>query len=240
MIIEERILVRWNGMNRKHFELLGYIFTGKDTIFYPLSTELPNRSHTVVKMSCINCGKIRQRKFGSYSKYCNECKVIEISKKSKENYHKTVGRPDVRARQSEMMKEYHKNNPKSGKDHQCWNPELTDEERKLNSTRKRRSHEYYQWQKFIVKRDNLICQCCKFKFKNAIGTRCHHLDNYKHNIELRHDINNGILLCDDCHKNFHSVYGFKVDKEHFFEYMSANCMKNFSSLEQILEFNKNV
>lgn len=67
----------------------------------------------------------------------------------------------------------------------------------------------------------------------------HHLDGFSWAFDKRFDVDNGIFLCKECHLEFHNLYGRgKNTKEQFFEYMSANCMQNFSSLEQILEFNK--
>ena len=41
------------------------------------------------------------------------------------------------------------------------------------------------------------------------------------NVELRTDINNGITLCNICHKKFHDIYGYtNNNKTQFEEFMS--------------------
>jgi hypothetical protein len=48
------------------------------------------------------------------------------------------------------------------------------------------------------------CQNCGYADKQI---NAHHIESYFTNIELRHDIENGIVLCKNCHKLFHSTYG---------------------------------
>ena len=61
-----------------------------------------------------------------------------------------------------------------------------------------------EWREFVFKRDNYTCQECKQK-----GGRleAHHIKPYKECPELRHDINNGITLCKECHSKTDS-YGW--------------------------------
>lgn len=88
-----------------------------------------------------------------------------------------------------------------GENNPNWNPNLTDEERK-----KRRNIEgYNDFIKEVYKRDNWTCQCCNEKGKKI---NAHHLNSYDWDKEHRIDINNGITLCEDCHKEFHHIYGY--------------------------------
>lgn len=82
-----------------------------------------------------------------------------------------------------------------------YNNTLTPEER----DRYRNIQGYNIWRKEVYERDEYTCQCCK-KQKSGFLI-AHHLDGFKENIELRTDINNGITLCDECHNDFHKVYG---------------------------------
>ena len=34
----------------------------------------------------------------------------------------------------------------------------------------------------------------------------HHLDDYENHLDLRYDVENGVCLCDKCHKEFHVDY----------------------------------
>ena len=64
-----------------------------------------------------------------------------------------------------------------------------------------------EWRKEVYKRYNYTCQCCG---DNTGGNlNAHHLDGYEWCIEKRIDIDNGITLCEKCHKEFHCLYGRK-------------------------------
>ena len=55
---------------------------------------------------------------------------------------------------------------------------------------------YYGWRKFVLKRDNYSCRLCGSK----VNLECHHIKDYRDFPELRLNINNGITLCNNCHK----------------------------------------
>ena len=56
----------------------------------------------------------------------------------------------------------------------------------------------------------------------------HHLDGYNKFKEKRTDINNGILLCVNCHKEFHKIYGYGNNtKEQFKEFYKNKTNKEF-------------
>ena len=57
---------------------------------------------------------------------------------------------------------------------------------------------YYAWRKFVLQRDNYVCQECQ-KQKCRIA---HHIKSYINHPELRLDIKNGMTLCKKCHKKF--------------------------------------
>lgn len=89
-----------------------------------------------------------------------------------------------------------------GKNHFRWNPNLTDEDRASN----RKSPEYLKWRLDVYKRDSYTCQCCRDnKGGNIVA---HHILNFSEHIALQTDINNGITLCETCHKDFHGLYGY--------------------------------
>ena len=100
-----------------------------------------------------------------------------------------------------------------GKNHPNWNPNLSNEDR----IKGRDYIEYNNFIKRVLARDNYTCQCC--------GNRAdvvHHLDGYDWCIEKRTDESNGISLCNNCHKNFHSMYGYgKNTKEQFEEWIGG-------------------
>lgn len=60
------------------------------------------------------------------------------------------------------------------------------------------------WRRKVFGRDFYTCQVCDKKG----NIQAHHLDGWNWCEEKRFDINNGITLCkDDCHKEFHKIYG---------------------------------
>lgn len=93
-----------------------------------------------------------------------------------------------------------------------WDPTLTKEERS-------RGRAAYNWANAVKERDEWECQVC-FSKENVVA---HHLNSYKHNEELRHNVENGITLCRDCHTDFHVNFmgGYRVPctSEDFEEYL---------------------
>lgn len=68
----------------------------------------------------------------------------------------------------------------------------------------RKTYEFKQWVKQVYKRDNYTCQCCGERGRKL---NAHHLDSYNWCIDKRTDVNNGVTLCENCHNNFHNIYG---------------------------------
>lgn len=88
-----------------------------------------------------------------------------------------------------------------GKNNHNYNPELTDDERVL----KRKFKEYDTWRSDVFSRDDYTCVVCSSK-----GGRlnAHHLDGYGWCKEKRTDVANGVTLCEECHTEFHGLYGY--------------------------------
>lgn len=97
-----------------------------------------------------------------------------------------------------------------------YNPLLTEEQRK----RRRKElgdHSIVKWRNKVFKRDNYKCQnCLDDRGGNLVA---HHLYSYADNELVRYDVENGITLCDNCHKEFHDNYGY-----------------GFNTLEQFIDF----
>lgn len=87
----------------------------------------------------------------------------------------------------------------TGKNSANWNPNLTDEERKIG----RCYPEYYKFVNNVLERDNYKCQVCGVSNNHL---HVHHKNAYKWDINGRCDVDNGITLCDKCHKAFHKKY----------------------------------
>lgn len=108
-----------------------------------------------------------------------------------------------------------------------YNHDLTDEER----IKGRDYLEYAEWRKSVYKRDYYKCVCCNKKGR----LNAHHLDSYSKNPYLRTVTSNGVTLCTDCHKEFHSIYGYRNNNaKQFREYMKKYHKKDFELKEQQL------
>jgi len=70
--------------------------------------------------------------------------------------------------------------------------------------------EFRLWREAIFARDNWTCQKCQ-----SIGKflHPHHILNFAEYPKLRFAIDNGITLCNKCHRKFHKEYGFKKNTE---------------------------
>ena len=94
-----------------------------------------------------------------------------------------------------------------GKDNPNYKPEITDEERELG----RLLEGYGVWRREVYERDNYTCQICG---SNQGGTLvAHHKDGYHWCKKRRVDVSNGITLCENCHDEFHSIYGKRNNTE---------------------------
>ena len=102
-----------------------------------------------------------------------------------------------------------------------WNSNLTEEER----IKGRNIEGYNDFIKDVYKRDNYTCQCCGIA-GNGHNLNAHHIYSYSKYKDLRTDINNGITLCEDCHKEFHKEYGYGDNTKEQFEEWMKNKLNN--------------
>ena len=70
----------------------------------------------------------------------------------------------------------------------------------------RKQMEYRLWRKVIFEKYNFTCQKCKQHGGYLVA---HHINNFSEFSELRVAIDNGIVLCKECHKKYHSMFGTK-------------------------------
>lgn len=82
----------------------------------------------------------------------------------------------------------------------------------------RRSYKHKKWSDDI-KRDKTNCDCCGIYFSKDIVAHAHHLNSWGAYPEQRLDISNGITLCEICHVDFHSKYGYwNNTKEQYYQF----------------------
>lgn len=103
----------------------------------------------------------------------------------------------------------------SGENSPVWDENITDEER----AERRKYPEYYEWRNSIYTRDDFSCVHCKDSAGGNLNA--HHIFNYMEHRKLRLDIDNGITLCEVCHKAFHDKYGYRSNnKEQIEEFLN--------------------
>ena len=96
-----------------------------------------------------------------------------------------------------------------GKLHPRYNHNLTDEEREK---RRLSDPDYENWRNQVKQNANYTCDCCG---KRGGELHSHHLYSYSKHKDLRTDINNGVCLCEQCHRQFHSEFGNDNTKEQY-------------------------
>jgi hypothetical protein len=64
--------------------------------------------------------------------------------------------------------------------------------------------EYREWRLSVYERDQFTCQVCEV---SGVPLNAHHIKAYSRFPELRTEVNNGVTLCESCHKRFHDHYG---------------------------------
>ncbi len=105
-----------------------------------------------------------------------------------------------------------------GKNHYRYNPRLTDEER-MNNRYQLYGENQTSWRVRVFENDNYTCQLCK---ERAGVLNAHHLNSWDTFPEERFDIDNGITLCESCHKAFHVEYGYGENTKEQFEEFASN------------------
>lgn len=199
IIKPQKVKVKWHGSNRKHYEDLGYKYTKKGDEFEVEIEEITKKARAKVKCICDNCGleyKEEMRNCKGIKTFCSGvCYGEWMSKNLRGENCPSYGR----------KRELNSN----------WNPNKTQEEREKG----RHIEGYNDFIKGVYERDNYSCQVCRQE-GNGHNLNAHHLNGYNWYKEGRTDVNNGITLCDKCHKLFHKLYGQGNNtKEQFEEFL---------------------
>lgn len=66
------------------------------------------------------------------------------------------------------------------------------------------------WRKAVFERDGYDCAKCG---KHGGKLNAHHKSGYNLDLEKRLNVDNGITLCEQCHINFHKIYGYGMNTE---------------------------
>lgn len=87
-----------------------------------------------------------------------------------------------------------------------------------------------RWMRAVKRRDDNTCQCCGI---SGVTMVAHHLNGYHWDVENRHNVDNGVTLCEPCHNDFHNKYGRRNNtKEQYKEYVSE--IKNYDTKQLAL------
>ena len=125
-------------------------------------------------------------------------------------------------------------NLRRGINHYNYNPNMSDEERKLSKAR-HHSLEMKKWRKDVLQRDSYTCQISGVKGQIV----SHHLNSWNKFPEQRFDIDNGITILTILHRLFHKLYGNGNNtKEQFLEFKERYNNKEFTQYLENYTVNK--
>lgn len=79
--------------------------------------------------------------------------------------------------------------------HPNWKGGITSERRRFNASKKAKV-----WRTSVFERDNYSCQICG---QRGGTLNAHHVKQYATHPDLRLDVDNGITLCEECHRQEH-------------------------------------
>ena len=85
----------------------------------------------------------------------------------------------------------------------AWRNDISDEERQLRIDRFR-DKQVQKWRKGVFERDNYHCQICD---STKSYFEAHHIFSWNSCKLLRHNTDNGIMLCKSHHYDFHRIFG---------------------------------
>jgi hypothetical protein len=91
------------------------------------------------------------------------------------------------------MSEYHFN--LAIEKHPRWKGGITPENMRLRGSKK-----YLLWRESVFNRDNFTCKACYIRGGDL---EAHHIRSFSVFAEDRYDLDNGITLCVECHKDIH-------------------------------------
>jgi hypothetical protein len=87
---------------------------------------------------------------------------------------------------------------------------------------------YPEWRRDVYTRDNFKCRCCGDD--SGGNLQAHHLNGYHWNEAGRVDVDNGITLCEVCHNDFHSEFGYRLNtREQFFMWIDTKWMNEIGN-----------
>jgi len=222
MLITKKVEVRWNANNKKHYTAREYDFTKYNAFFMAKIEDVPHGSEVLVEVECDYCHTIFTKTYYKYHRHrknsliktdcCVKCRHIKnreiynlkygvdnpmqlkrVQNKVAQTNIELYGAPYY-AQTDEWKERF------TGKNSPTWKGGLTSEYRRL-----RNSTEQKDWKLNVFQRDGFTCVRCGCSKSGSLNA--HHILNFAEHFHLINDIDNGITLCVDCHRGFHSQYG---------------------------------
>lgn len=92
----------------------------------------------------------------------------------------------------------------SKENHWNWKGGITSENDAL-----RKSKAYKDWQTKVFQKDHYCCKYCGSKNK----LNAHHIYSWNQYPEKRFIVDNGLTLCEECHRKIHNKYGYSYKGE---------------------------
>lgn len=158
---------------------------------------------------------------GNEERRKNTSKIAKLNltrKDVRDKLRRIMNTPEFKRRASEAkLGEKNPMHGVTGKNHPQWNPNRTHDQR----VSERKTFKDRRWRMIVFERDSYSCQCCgDDRGGNLVA---HHLDSYDWCVSKRYSPDNGITLCEKCHKTFHKLYGYGNNrKEQFDEFLNVN------------------
>lgn len=172
----------------------------------------------VEKLICLECGKKFTARKDFHQKFCSK-QCSSLYRFKQHNIYKICeycGK-EFRVSKCHIDRKYCSKKcqgktyktTRSGKNGYNYNPLLTEQDR----IDRRYDIRHKEWSLNVKKKDNFICQKCGDSSGHNLVS--HHILAYWKYPNSRYDIDNGITLCSNCHKEFHKLYGNKkfTDKD---------------------------
>ena len=172
----------------------------------------------MIELVCKQCGKkfyVKPYLKNTAKFCCKDCSNKSfIGKKRKPFTKETIDKMKLAQSIANSKPEVRKNkgDARRGEKHWRWMGGIESENKRI-----RKSISYKLWREGVFERDNYTCQKCgsrSMKGKRLL-LHPHHIMGFSQYPEYRFIKDNGATLCDDCHNEFHYLYGYIDIEKHW-------------------------
>ena len=186
-------------------------------------------SHRLVKWNCPDCGieQIKTFKQALKVKRCKPCNNIVRPKpdhSGKNNPAWTGGKPHCKTCNVILGNYSSRFCPKCSEEYVLslfGRKRLSDEQREFRKNKRyQKDKKGIAWAKLIKEKSKFTCEICHKSKPNEMIS--HHLNAWNAHPEQRYDLDNGVCLCETCHKAFHREYGAGNNTKAQFETFRAS------------------